>query len=120
MKRFVLAALTALALGAVTAPEGQASGRLVRCRIESGGRVEHSGQCRFIADADGSFSLENSHGDEPLFDDILDVSVSIVARDAAEVRGLTRWGNNSRWGEARRSASDRACWNGADFRVCAY
>ena len=120
MKRIALLVLTALSLFAASASEGRASERLVRCRVESERTVQISGPCRFIADIDGSFSLENVHDNKALFGDILVVSVSIIAGDVAEVRGLTRDGINSRWGEARRSASDRACWNGTDFRICAY
>lgn len=27
---------------------------------------------------------------------------------------------NSRWGEAKRSSQDKACWVGGDFKVCAW
>ena len=69
---------------------------MVRCRIESQGKIEISGQCQFNADRDGSFFLENPDSAKPLFGEILQVSVTIVGRDAAEVRGLTQEGINSR------------------------
>jgi hypothetical protein len=47
------------------------------------------------------------------------ISVSVVRPGVAEVRGLTKRGINSRWGEARRSKSNRACWVGEDFKICA-
>jgi hypothetical protein len=97
----------------------QASGRNVDCHVESGGKVAFNGTCRFSSEAGGSFTLENTDRNQPLFGDILSVSVSIVSPGAAEVRGLTRQGVNSRWGAAQRSARDSACWEGSDFNVCA-
>ena len=58
-------------------------------------------------------------GKSRLYGEILDVSVFIVAPGEAEVRGLTVHGINSRWGPAKRSTQDAACWMGADFRICA-
>jgi len=49
-----------------------------------------------------------------------EISVFIVRPGIAEVRGLTAQGINARWGEARRSARDRACWVGADFSICVH
>jgi len=47
------------------------------------------------------------------------ISVTMISPGVAEVRGLTRAGINSRWGEARRSTQDRSCWTGSDFQICA-
>jgi hypothetical protein len=46
------------------------------------------------------------------------VSVALL-RGMAEVRGLTVDGINSRWGSARRNVNNPACWDGADFQICA-
>jgi hypothetical protein len=114
---FVLAVLV---LSVVTVGgQAQSPGRLVQCHVEGSGKVEMSGTCRFTSEKDGSFALENVDRDKPLFGEISIVSVSIVSPGVAEVRGLTVRGNNSRWGEARRSPGDRACWQGSDFRICA-
>ena len=78
-----------------------------------------SGTCRFTSEKGGSFALANADRDKPLFGEILTVSASMVSPNVAEVRGLTMRGNNSRWGAARRSTRDRACWEGPDFRICA-
>jgi hypothetical protein len=48
------------------------------------------------------------------------ITVTIIESEVAQVRGLTTDGINSRWGEARRSKSDKACWVGDDFTICAY
>jgi hypothetical protein len=48
------------------------------------------------------------------------ISLTVVSPGIGDVRGLTRDGVNSRWGEARRSRGDRACWVGSDFSVCVY
>jgi hypothetical protein len=87
--------------------------------VETAGKVEMSGACRFTREKGSSFALASANRDKPLFGEILMVSVSIVSPDVAEVRGLTMRGNNSRWGAARRSPRDRACWEGSDFRICA-
>ncbi len=104
-----------------TASHAQTAGRIVDCRVESAGKIEFNGKCRFTPDGRaGSFSLAAPSGQGALYGSILVVSVSIVERGVAEVRGLTRQGINSRWGEARRSTRDRACWVGSDFRICAW
>ena len=111
--------LSAIALSAAGAVQAHSRGRLAHCHVETAGKVEMSGTCRFTSEKDGSFALANAYRDKPLFGNILTVSASIVVTDVAEVRGLTVRGNNSRWGTARRSTRDRACWEGSDFRICA-
>jgi len=120
MKRLAFYGLAVLALATGFDANGQTNSRPVRCQIEFGGKLHVNGQCRFTPDTGGSFALENTDRNKPLFDEILIVSVAIVSPGVAEVRGLTKSGINSRWGEARRSTRDRACWEGADFRICAY
>lgn len=119
MIRFRLLALASLALVAAAA-EAQAGERAVRCRVVSSNSLVVDGKCLFDADADGSFHLGNVDESKPLFDEVLLVNVALVAPGVAQVRGLTRAGINSLWGEAHRSARDRACWDGADFQICAY
>lgn len=75
------------------------------------------GDCIFSqTGGDGSFSIESPSG---LIDGSSLISVTMIAPDQAEVRGLTVDGINSRWGEATRVDSDPACWAGSDFTVCA-
>ncbi|MGI0479514.1 hypothetical protein ACN4EE_01855 [Geminocystis sp. CENA526] len=66
---------------------------------------------------DGSFSIQAKSG---LIADRISISVQIIRPGVADVRGVTTMGINSRWGEARRSPSDKACWVGDDFTICAY
>jgi hypothetical protein len=94
-------------------------GRIVDCHVESAGKVELNGKCLFTSEKGGSFALQNVDRDKPLFGEILVLSVSIESPGNSEVRGLTSRGNNSRWGPARRSSSDSACWQGSDFKICA-
>ncbi|MDP2800898.1 MAG: hypothetical protein Q8O26_03360 [Phreatobacter sp.] len=112
------AALLTLAL--LVAP-GAAAARDVGCRIEQTGRVVLDRTCDFAPNGrDGSFTLSPRGGGQgALFGSILMVSISVIEPGLAEVRGLTRDGINSRWGAARRSVRDGACWEGSDFRVCA-
>ena len=102
------------------APSAAQQGRrLVDCRVESEGKVQVSGKCRFVPDEGGTFTLQNADPNQPLYGEILMVTVAVVSPGNADVRGLTRYGINSRWGAAKRSARDPACWEGADFRICA-
>ncbi len=66
----------------------------------------------------GSFAVSLSD-EKPIIDKITMISVTIVGKGQAEVRGLTTDGINSRWGPAERSETDPACWTGTDFEVCA-
>jgi hypothetical protein len=112
-------AAAVLALAATAAASAQENSRIVDCRVESEGKVVVNGKCRFTPEPGGSFTLESATANRPLFGSILQVSVALISPGTAEVRGLTRQGINSRWGEAQRSNDDRSCWVGSDFRICA-
>jgi hypothetical protein len=118
MGRTTLVVAFALALVASAPSEGWA--KVAHCRIESAGLPPFNGQCQFESSSDGSFGLSSVDASKPFLGDVESVGVVIVSPGVAEVRGLTRWGSNSRWGEAHRSARDPACWAGVDFRICAY
>jgi hypothetical protein len=114
------AAASVLALSAVGAVLAEGKTRLADCRIESERKVVVNGKCRFTPDEGGSFTLEHADPKRTIFfSEIMSVTVSVISPGVAEVRGLTRQGINSRWGEAKRSAQDRACWQGDDFKICA-
>jgi hypothetical protein len=103
-----------------------AKDRTVKCQIDSNneiGKLEtlYKGSCSFVPEAkNGSFSLGNAKKSKPLTETIYSVNVSINEKGAAEVFGAVVGGNNSRWGEAKRSKKDKACWEGVDFKVCAW
>ncbi len=79
--------------------------------------IRFRGNCIFTLGENGSFSIKAPSG---LIDGRLMINVYVIEPGIAEVRGLTTDGINSRWGEARRSTSDTACWLGSDFTICAY
>jgi hypothetical protein len=110
--------LSALALLIVPAAAGAAKPRQVTCLVKSNGVADYRGPCRFTPDSNGSFAVDPV-GRRSFPGGTSTVSLQTIAPGVAEVRGLTREGVNSRWGEARRSPKDRACWIGADFTVCA-
>jgi len=112
--RKLIFALAPLILFAATAAEA----RTARCVVDSGDFPTWAGACDFEADADGSFAISPLEGAFP--GGVSDITVSITEPGVAEVRGLTSRGVNSRWGEARRSDDDRACWVGEDFSICVY
>jgi hypothetical protein len=111
--------LTMLVL-ALAVSQTIAGERIVKCQIDSNNQTVYKGQCVFIPDTGGSFALSNPEKEKPLTDSITIISVSIIEKGVAEVRGLTTDGINSRWGEAKRSKKDKACWVGEDFKVCAW
>jgi len=112
--RKLLFALAPVLLFAATAAEA----RPARCVVTSAGSPTWRGPCDFLAERGGSFGIRPYRGS--FGDGISDISVSIISPGVAEVRGLTRDGINSRWGQARRSRRDAACWVGEDFSICVY
>ncbi len=112
---FVCASLAFLAISAISPVlAGEAS-----CLIKSSGTTLFRGVCNFQSESNGSFSLDAGKSGRFL-KNIDVVTVYIRSRGKAEVRGLTKAGINSRWGSARRSRKDRACWLGSDFKICAW
>ena len=96
-----------------------AEARPARCVVAAAGAPHYSGPCDFQAERGGSFTVTPARG-RRFSGGVSSISLAIVAEGVGEVRGLTADGINSRWGEARRSTRDRACWVGADFSLCVY
>ena len=111
-------ALAAFAFGLAVLAATPALARPARCVITAAGERAWRGPCDFMADGGGSFGIRPTRGHFP--DGIDLISVSLIRPGVADVRGLTPDGVNSRWGEARRSRRDRACWVGEDFSICVY
>jgi hypothetical protein len=114
----LVAAAAALTFGFLPAA-APAKPRPARCAVSGGAESPYSGPCLFSAEKGGSFTVTPA-GRRTFMADLTSVSVYVGQGGVAEVRGLTTGGVNSRWGEARRSRRDRACWEGSDFRVCVY
>jgi hypothetical protein len=100
------------------AGSAEAKPRIAQCVVKSSGSSDFRGPCRFHLGEKGSFTIEPVR--KRSFGDASSISVYLVGRGEAEVRGITRDGINSRWGMATRSRRDRACWQGSDFSVCVY
>jgi hypothetical protein len=98
----------------------------LKCLVKSNSEVILSDQCWFYKEENTNcFSLNNLDNElpTPSYSDkveINSISVCIVAKDKAEVRGITTLGINSRWGIAERDQSDKSCWIGDDFIICAW
>ena len=73
----------------------------------------------FVPRRGGSFSID-AESENAGFDSVTMISVSSFRRASPKCRGLTRDGISSRWGEAKRSKTDPACWIGSDFKICVY
>jgi hypothetical protein len=99
--------------------EKSAQAKEVQCLIKGQeNQVVFRDKCIFKQfGGNGSFYIEAKSG---LIYGRESISVAIIKPGIAEVRGLTTAGINSRWGEARRSNSDKACWIGDDFTICVY
>ena len=106
--------------------QAMAAERIVKCQIDSANDesrsvIVYKGKCLFSAEKSGSFSLSNPISkNKPLYGSMVMVSVYVETNGVADIRGLTKDGINSRWGEAKRSLKDKACWVGEDFKVCAW
>ncbi|WP_026222879.1 hypothetical protein [Methylocystis rosea] len=96
----------------------EALARPARCVVNGAGAAPYNGKCEFSPETGGSFSI--TPVGKSAFDGATVISVSVTLPGVAEVRGLTRDGINSRWGEAKRSKEDPACWIGSDFKICVY
>ena len=112
--RLTLAA-AGFALALIATP---ATARRARCVVQSTETPTWRGACNFMPDGGGSFYIDPVRG--RFAEGMSTISVSIISPGVAEVRGLTDDGINSRWGEARRSRRDPACWVGEDFSICVY
>ncbi len=116
-KMAIWAAITAAAIG--FAAHAAPSGKIARCTLETSDPSKYNGPCRFTLGPKGSFVLGPAKG-KVILDVFSSISVDIVGADKAEVRGLGTNGVNSRWGEAKRSKRDPACWQGEDFSICVH
>lgn len=114
-------AISVFALGLLLAGAAAetAAAREARCLIRGNGMPEFRGRCEFVAEG-SSFALTAASNGPAFPAGIEVVSVEVIGRGQAEVRGLTDAGINSRWGAAQRSKRDGACWQGADFLICAW
>lgn len=112
--------LTALMVATLSMPI-QATSKVATCKISSMNEILFKGKCLFHSEKGGSFALTSLHDQGYLFDDLIVLNVSIIEKGVAEVRGVrAETGISSRWGTAIRSKTQRACWEGADFQICAW
>ena len=118
MKRILTLTAAAFAAALAVITTAEAKPRPARCVIDAAGAPRWSGACRFQAERGGSFTIMPGRG--RFAGGTTSISLDIVRPGLAEVRGVNALGINSRWGQARRSPRDRACWIGADFSLCVY
>lgn len=99
-----------------TPTESKANWVEAECRITQGGQTL-TPPCEVMTYPGGTFSIEGIGGAEVLEGIIM---ISVAGDDSGyEVRGLTKEGMNSLWGDATHDAGDPSCFVGSDFRVCA-
>lgn len=114
MKTTLVAIALAAGSLAIVSP---AQARTATCKITSADG-KYNGPCAFTPSGKGSFSVA-APKQRRLVGQTTIISVDMAGGGEAEVRGLTTDGINSRWGIATRSKTNRACWVGSDFSVCA-
>ena len=116
-----MAAVAVLGASLMASHQTYAREMPAQCVIKGGSDLsvqQYSGTCLFSQGEKGSFMIRKS--DSEIIPSIMNISVYVLSPGVAEVRGLTKHGINSRWGPAKRSQEDPACWTGADFEICAY
>lgn len=114
MAAMIITSLLALA-ATIQSPPGT---RIARCVIEARRSAGFIGPCAFVRERGGTFTISRPNGADLMGVSL--ITVAVVGRGVAEVRGLTTNGINSSWGRATRSRGDPACWIGNGFRICAY
>jgi hypothetical protein len=117
MKSCFVFAVSLAGLAAAT----PAGARIARCVVIVEGRSLLDGPCEFRReDRDGSFSLSAVNAQDWLMADAGTMSLSVTKPGVAEVFVVQE--RSSRWGQAKRSKAEKACWIGtaANFKICAY
>ncbi|WP_375397413.1 hypothetical protein [uncultured Sphingomonas sp.] len=114
----VKAILTAVVATVALSLSAPASAKVARCVIRTAD-ASYKGPCSYSAGKGGTFTLKPMRG-RFLISGIMMITVYVDPDGEGQVSGLTGAGANSRWGDAKRSRRDGACWVGADFSVCAY
>ncbi|AOA59522.1 hypothetical protein [Acinetobacter larvae] len=109
--------IAALCLGLALSSTSWA--KTANCQVEEGGKLSFKGQCEFILHENGSFSLQNADSTKALLREIMSLNVDITQPNVAEVSDSLTYGNYTQWGAAQRSKTDKSCWVGNDFRICA-
>lgn len=109
--------LTAAAFAALTVA-APAMAKNARCVIDSEG-PGYRGPCEYHVARGGTFTITPVRSNT-FSGGATSITVFMTRPGVAEVRGLSESGINSRWGIARRSRRDSACWTGSDFNICVY
>lgn len=114
IKFSILAGIFALGLLSQTVQAKTAT-----CLITEGASTTYKGKCDFRSEAGGTFSV-SPIGKKTFDGERTTVSVYMLGNNTAQVRGLTTAGINAMWGDAVRSNTQKACWVGDDFKICAW
>ena len=88
------------------------------CQIDEGGRQLYKGKCLFEAQGGGSFYV--SHPSFAHKVGVEGLMVIVERKNQAVVQATRVGGGGSIWGEASRSQTQKACWVGNDFKICAW
>lgn len=87
----IVGALCLVTLGMVS---HTAFAKIATCEVSTNGVVEYRGKCQFDAERGGSFNISHP-SKRTIIPGVTDISVSIIQKNVAEVRGLTTNGINS-------------------------
>jgi hypothetical protein len=115
----LLLLITIVIVGVALASPAHA--KAARCVVTVEKRTIIDGPCSFQAeDGDGSFSLAAVNPQAWLTSEVGSLALWVKKPGFGEVFVVGE--RASRWGTARRSKTDKACWIGSagNFKICAY
>ena len=95
-----------------------ASPKSAVCQINEDGRQLYKGKCQFEAQGGGSFYI--SHPSFVQKVGVEGLMVTVERKNQAVVQATRIGGGGSIWGEATRSQTQKACWVGNNFKICAW
>lgn len=96
-------------------PPSASRGRIVGCYFWNSVDT-YDGACRFVAGSDGDFTTFAMDG--PYFDNVVRIDLDVSAPGTGNIEFYLPDGSVNRV-KVRRSANDRACWDGPNLTFCA-
>lgn len=96
----------------------QAKAKNATCQVDEGGKTLYKGACKFEPQGGGSFYISHPNMTQKV--KVEGLMVIIESKDYAVVQATKLGGGGSMWGDAVRSQTQKACWVGSSFKICAW
>ena len=110
--------MLAFVLGLGLSSSAFAASKTATCQIDDNGSTIFKGKCIFTPQGNGSFYLSGKNLSATL--GVEGLMVDVEQTNVANVQATLLRGGSSTWGQAIRSKNQKACWEGRDFKVCAW